>query len=98
MKRNYQSEVRKRQANRRKRAEATRSSQQLSSWLSRRETSKADEQDVNIRETESTTQLVDVSIRETENSDTTKDGSDASNLIVWDDETRCWLNSVTASI
>ena len=36
-----------------------------------------DEQDVRIRETESTRQLVDFSIRETENSDTTKDRSDA---------------------
>ena len=59
-------------------AEAARNSQRLSSWLTRPETSKADEQDVNIRETGSTPQLVDVSIRKTENSDTTKDRSDAS--------------------
>ena len=37
-----------------------------------------DEQDVSIRKTESTPQLLDVSIRETENPDTTKDRSDAS--------------------
>ena len=74
MKRNYQSG----QAKWRKIAEAARNSQRLSSWLTRLETSKADEQDVSIRETESTFQLVDVIIRETENSDTTEDRSDAS--------------------
>ena len=47
-------------------------------WLTLPETSKADEQDVSIRETEATPQLVEVSICETENSDTTKDRSDAS--------------------
>ena len=57
----------------------------MSSWLNRPETSKADEEDVSIRETESTPQLVDVNSfnnsRPTneENSDTTKDRSDASN-------------------
>ena len=60
MKRNYQSEAQKRQAKRRKIAEAARNSQQLSSWLTRPETSKADEQDVSIRETESIPQLVNV--------------------------------------
>ena len=44
--------------------EAARNSQRLSSWPTRPETSKADEQDV--------------SIRKTENSDATKDRSDAS--------------------
>ena len=53
MKRNYQSEVQKRQAKRRKTAEAARNPQRLNSWLTRPETSKADEQDVSIRETES---------------------------------------------
>ena len=60
----YQSGAQKRQAKRRKIADATRNSHRLSSWLTRPETSKADEQDV--------------SIRKTENSDTTKDRSDAS--------------------
>ena len=51
-------------------------------WITPPETSKADEQDVNIRETESTPQLVDVnnfnnSTNEV-NSDTTKDRLDAS--------------------
>ena len=77
MKRNYQSGAQKRQPKRRKIAEAARNSQRLSSWLTRPETSKADEQDVSIRETQSTFQLVDVSIRERENSNTTKDRSDA---------------------
>ena len=45
-------------------AEAARNSQRPSSWLTRPETSKVDEQDV--------------CIRETENSDTTKDRPDAS--------------------
>ena len=54
MKRNYQSGAQERQAKRRKIAEAARNSQRLSSWLTRPETSKADEQDVSIRETEST--------------------------------------------
>ena len=79
MKRNYESGAQKRQAKRRKVAEAARNSQRLSSWLTRPETSKADEQDVSNRETESTPQLVDVvSIRGTDHSDTTKDRSDAS--------------------
>ena len=73
MKRNYQSGAQKRQAKRRKIAEAAGNSQQLSSWLTRPETSKEDEQDGSIRETECTSQLVDVSIRETKNSDATKD-------------------------
>ena len=78
MKRNYQSGAQKGQAKRRKKAETARNSQRLSSWLTRSQTSKADEQGVSICETESTPQLVDVSIRETETSDTTKDRSDAS--------------------
>ena len=78
MKRNYQSGGQKSQAKRRKIAEAARNSQRLSSWLTRPETSKADEQDVIIPETESTPQFVDVGIRETENSDTKKNRSDAS--------------------
>ena len=57
MKKNYQSGAQKRQAKRRKVAEAFRNSQRLSSWLTRPETCKADEQDVSIRETESTPQL-----------------------------------------
>ena len=60
MKRNYQSGAQKRQAKTRKIAEAARNSQQLSSWLTRQNTSEADEQDVSIRETKSTPQLVDV--------------------------------------
>ena len=78
MKTNYPSGAQKRQAKRRKIAEAARDSQRVSSWLTQPETSKANEQDVSICETESTPQLVDVSIRETENSDTTKDRSNAS--------------------
>ena len=78
MKKNYQSEAQKRQAKRRKIAEAVRNSQRLSSWPTRPKTFKADEQDVGIRETESTPQLVDVSIRATENFNNTKDKSDAS--------------------
>ena len=66
------------QAKRRKIVEAARNSQRLSSWLTRRETSKADEQDVSNREAESTFQHFDIRICETENSDTTKDRSDAS--------------------
>ena len=54
MKRNYESGAQKRQAKRRKITEAARNSQRLSSWLTRSETSKADEQDVSICETEST--------------------------------------------
>ena len=82
MKRNYQSKAKKRRAKRKKIAEAARNSQRLSSWLTRPETSKADEQDISIRETESTPHLVDVnsfnnSTKE-ENSDTTKDRLDAS--------------------
>ena len=60
MKRNYQSGAQKRQAKKRKIAGSARNSQRLSSWLTRPETSKADEQDVSIRETEPTPQLVDV--------------------------------------
>ena len=78
MKRNYHSGAQKRQVKRRKIAEVARNSQRLSSWLTRLETSKADEQNVSIRETESISQLVNVSIRETKNSDTTKHRSDAS--------------------
>ena len=82
MKRNYQTGAQKRQAKRRKIAEAARNSQQLSSWLTQPKTSKADEQDVSICETESTSQLVDVNSfnnsSNEENSDTTKDRSDAS--------------------
>ena len=82
MKRNYQSIVQKKQANRKKIAEATRNSQPLSSWLTRPKTSKADEQDVRIGETESTAQLVDVNSfnnrTNEKNFDTTKDRSDAS--------------------
>ena len=81
MKRNYQSGAQKRQAKRRKIAEAARNSQRLSSWLIRRETYKADEQDVTSHETESTPQLVDVNnfnnSTNEENSDTFKDRSDA---------------------
>ena len=78
MTRNYQSRAQSRQAKKRKIAEAARNSQRLSSCSTRPETSKADEQDVSIRETESTPQLVDVSTRETEISDTTEDRSVAS--------------------
>ena len=60
MKRNYQSRPQKRQAKRRKIAEVARNSQRLSSWLTRPETYKAEEQNVSIRETESTLQLVNV--------------------------------------
>ena len=81
MKRNYQSGAQKRQAKRRKIAEVARNSQQLSWWLTRPETSKTDEQDINIRETESIVQLVDVNSfnnsTNEENCDTTKDRSDA---------------------
>ena len=82
MKRNYQSGAQNRQAKRRKIVEVARNTQRLSSWLTRPETSKADEQEVSIRETESTPQLVDVdrfnkSINE-ENFNTTTDRSDAS--------------------
>ena len=59
-----------------------RNSQRRSSWLIQPETSKADEQDVSIRETESNPQLVDVNSfnnsTNEENSDTTKDRSGAS--------------------
>ena len=82
MKRNYLSGAKKRQAKRKKIAEAARNFQRLNSWLTRPETSKADEQDVSIRETESTPQLVDVTIfnnsTNRENFNTTKDRSDAS--------------------
>ena len=64
MKRNYQSKAQKREAKRKKVAEAARNFQLLNLWLTRPETSKADEQDI--------------SIRETENCDTTKNRSDAS--------------------
>ena len=81
MKRNYQSGAQKKQVKRRKIAEAARNSERLSSWLIRPETSKADEQDVSISETESTTQFVDVNgINDStneENFDITKDRSDA---------------------
>ena len=77
MKRNYQSGAQKRQAKRRKIAEAVRNSQRLSLWLIRPEISQADEQDVSIRETESTPQLVDVNSFNN-NTGTTKDRSDAS--------------------
>ena len=63
MERNYQSGAQKRLAKRRKIVEAARNSQRLSLWPTRPERSKADEQDVSIRETES--------------SDTTKDKSNA---------------------
>ena len=82
MKRNYQSEAQKRQAKRRTKAEAARNSQPLSSWLTRPETFKADEQDGSIHETKSTPQFVDVNSfnnsTNEENSDTTKDRSNAS--------------------
>ena len=82
MKRNYQSGAQKRQTKRRKIAEAARNSQRLCSWLTRPETSKEDEQDVSIRETEFISQLVDVNSfnngTNEENSDTTKDKSNAS--------------------
>ena len=85
MKINYQSEPQKRQAIRRKIAEAARNCQRLSSWLTRPEATKADEQDVSIRETESTPQLVDFNSfnnsTNEENSNATKDRSDASNNI-----------------
>ena len=61
MKRNYHSGAQKRQAKRRKIAKAARKSQRLSSWLTRRETSKADQQNVSIRETGFTPKLIDVS-------------------------------------
>ena len=64
-----------------KNSRAARNFQRLSSCLTRPETSKADEQDVSIRETESTSQLVDVNSfnnsANEENSHTTKDRSDA---------------------
>ena len=82
MKRNYQSGAQKRQAKRRKIPEADRNSQELSSWLTRPKTSKANEQDVSIRETESIPQLVDVNSfnnsTNEKNSDTTKDRSGTS--------------------
>ena len=82
MKRDYQSGTQKRQAKGRKIAEAARNSQRLSLWLTRPETSKADEQDVSIRETESSPQLVNVnsfnSSTNEKNSDTTKGRSNAS--------------------
>ena len=52
MERNYQSGAQKRQAKRRKIADAARNSQRLSSWPTRTETFKADEQGVSIHETE----------------------------------------------
>ena len=60
MTRNDQSGAEKRQAKRRKIAEAARKSQQTSSWLTRPKIFQADEQDVSIRETKCTPQLVDV--------------------------------------
>ena len=68
MKRNYQSGAQKRQVKRRKIAEAARNSQRLNSWPTRPQKIKVDDQDVSIRETESTPQLVDHNICETENS------------------------------
>ena len=80
MKRNYESGAQKRQTKRRKIVNAAGNSQSLSLWLTRPETSKADEQDVS--ETESTNQLVEVNSfnnsTNEETSDTTKDRSDAS--------------------
>ena len=58
MKRNDQSGAQKRQAKRRKIVEAAKSSQRLSSRLTRPETFKADEQDVSIPETESIPNLL----------------------------------------
>ena len=86
MKRSYESGAQKRQT-KRKIAEAARNTHQLSSWLTQPEASKADEQDVSIRETESTLQRVDVNSfnnsTNEENSDTctTKDRSDASKIM-----------------
>ena len=58
-------------------AEAARNSRRLNSWLVRPEISKADEQNVSIRETESTPQLVDINSfnnsTNEKNSDITKD-------------------------
>ena len=62
MKRNYQSGAQKRQTERRKIAEAARNSQQLSLWLNRPKTSKANEQDVSIREIESTINLLTLTV------------------------------------
>ena len=71
----------KREAKRRKITGAARNSQRPNSWLTRPETSKVDEQDVSIRDTESTPQLVEVNSfnnsTNEENPDTTKDRSDA---------------------
>ena len=82
MKRYYQSRAQKRQAKRRKIAEAARNTQRLSSWLTLPETSKADEQDVSILETESTPQLLEVNSfnnsNNEKNSDNIKDKSDSS--------------------
>ena len=82
MKKNYESGAQKRQAKRKKIAEAVKNFQRLNSWLTRPGISKGDEQDVSIRETESTPQLVDVNnfnnSTNEENSDTTKDRSDTS--------------------
>ena len=64
MERNYRNGAQKRQVKRRKIAEPGRNSHRLSSWLTRPETTKADEQNV--------------SICETENSGTTKDRLNAS--------------------
>ena len=50
----------------------------MSSWLTRPETSIADDQNVGNSETESTPQLVDVSHHATENSKSTKNRSSAS--------------------
>ena len=69
MKGNYPSGGQKRQAKRKKIAEGVRNFHRLSSSLTGPERSKAIEQDVSIRETNSTPQLVDVGIRPTENSD-----------------------------
>ena len=71
----YQSGAQKRQDKMRKIAEVARNFQRPSSWLTRPKTSKAGEQDVSIRETESIPQLIDVysfnNSTNEENSDTT---------------------------
>ena len=82
MKRNYQNRGQKRQAKRKKIAEAVRNSQRLSSRLTRSKTSRADEQEFSIREKESTIQFVEVNSfnnsTNEEKFDTTKDRSNAS--------------------
>ena len=82
MKRNYQSGALKRKANGREIAEAARNSQRLSSWLTPPETSKANKQEVRIRETKSISQVVDVNSfnnnTNKKNFDIAKDRSNAS--------------------